>query len=124
MMEIYTDENCTNTTSNVMSNASSENELPNNGAQGTVIISHGTISISDSVIAQNSVLSVKKERVDSNQTNIYTTLDKIYLPATLMILMCMIVIILQIPTVLYYTDPSSAESMLFDSINLETCSVS
>jgi len=107
-----------------MSNAPSENKLPNNGAQGTVIISHGTISISDSVIAQNNVHSVKKERVNSNQTNIYTTLEKICFPAILIILMCMIVIILQIPTVLYYTDPPSAESMLFDSINMETCSVS
>ena len=123
-MEFYTDENCINTTNNVMSNTPSGNELLSNGTHKSVTISHDTISISDSVIAQNTVHSVKKERVNSNQTNSYTTLEKIYLPATLIILMCMIVIMLQIPTVLYYTDPPSAESMLFDYINLETCSVS
>ena len=84
------------------------------------------ISISEPVIdnTNSSFHSMKKEKVHSKQINSYTTWEKIYLPATLIILMCMIAIILQIPTVLYYSDPPSAEPVLLDNINLETCSVS
>ena len=81
------------------------------------------ISINESVIANtnSNFYSIKPQKVETDD---YTTLEKIYLPAILILLMCVIVIILQIPTVLYYTDPPLAESMLLDNINLETCSVS
>ena len=42
----------------------------------------------------------------------------------LIISMAIVVAVLQIPTILYYTDPPSAEVTLFDNIDLESCSVS
>ena len=38
--------------------------------------------------------------------------------------MVIVAVILQIPSVLYYTDPPSAEANLLDQVDLETCSVS
>ena len=38
--------------------------------------------------------------------------------------MVVVAVILQIPSVLYYTDPPSAEANLLDQVDLETCSVS
>ena len=92
----------------------SENETLGNGTHKSTNFSR-EISITESVIANvsNNLQSMKREKINSSQTNVYTTLEKSYLPASLIILMCMIVIMLQIPTVLYYTDPPSAESMHF-----------
>ena len=42
----------------------------------------------------------------------------------LIISMVIVVAILQIPTILYYTDPPSAEFTLLDNVDLESCSVS
>jgi len=106
----------------LMSSIPLKNDALSNGTYKSNTFSR-KISISESVIANtnNNFHSMKAEKVETND---YTTFEKIYLPATLIIIMCMIVFILQIPTVLYYTDPPSAESMLLDNINLETCSVS
>ena len=129
MTEVHTDENHINTNNVMISNILSENEVMNNETQvsnGTDELSKSTtISISESVIAENNLHTIEKEKVNSNQSrNMYTTLQKYYLPVTMIILICIIVITLQIPTVLYYTDLPSAESMLYENINLETCSVS
>ena len=125
MTEIHTDENCINI-NGMTSNSPSENEAMSNGSHDkTATFSHDTISISESVIARNNIHTVKKEKVNTIQPrNMHTILEKSYLPVTLIILMCIIVMVLQIPTVLYYTDPPSAESMLLENINVETCSVS
>ena len=42
----------------------------------------------------------------------------------LIVSMVIVVAILQIPTILYYTDPPLAEVALLDNIDLESCSVS
>ena len=42
----------------------------------------------------------------------------------LIISMVIVVAILQIPAILYYTDPPSAEFTLLDNVDLESCSVS
>ena len=119
-MEVHTGENCIDI-DNVMSDIPSENGVMRNGTHKSATLSNDAISISESVIARNNLHIAKKE---NDQTNMYTTLEKSYLPVTLIIMMFIIVMILQIPTVLYYTDPPSAESMLYENINLETCSVS
>ena len=38
--------------------------------------------------------------------------------------MIIVVVLLQIPTILYYTDPPSAEVVLLDNVDFESCSVS
>ena len=111
----------------MISNIQSENKEMSNETRElsrSTTFNQDRVSISESVIAQKHLHTVEKEKVNFNQTNTYTTLQKSYLPAALMILMCIIVMILQIPTVLYYTDPPSMEPMLYENINLETCSVS
>ena len=42
----------------------------------------------------------------------------------LIVSIVIVIAILQIPTILYYTDPPSAEVAAFDNIDLESCSVS
>ena len=127
-LQVHTDENCINTDDVMISNIQSGNkEMSGNETHKlsrSTTFNQDNISISESVIAQKHLYIVEKEKVNSNQTNLYTTLQKCYLPAALMILICIIVMILQIPTVLYYTDPPSAEPMLYENINVETCSVS
>ena len=125
MTEVHTDENCININNMMPSTSPSENQTVSNGPHKSATFSHDTVSISESVIAKTNLHTVKKEKVNTNQPrNMFTILEKSYLPVVLIILMCFIVMILQIPTVLYYTDPPSAEPVLLESINLETCSVS
>lgn len=137
MMEVQTDETCINidniTTSSIpsedsaTSNIPTQNEMISNGPHRTpksTTFSQDAISISESVIEQK---PVKKEKANSKQANKHITLslEKSYLPAILLTLMCVVAVILQIPTIVFYTDPPSAEaSLLFEKINLETCSVS
>lgn len=130
MTEVHTDENCgcVNTDSSTTSNTPSENvvmdsepgqRLPNK----STTFSQDTISISESVITHNKVHSKKKKEI--NQINKYTILEKTYMPAILIILMCIVVVTLQIPTMLYYTKPPSADvTLLFDNVDLESCTVS
>ena len=132
MTEIHTENHITNVM--VSPNILSENTMMNNETQvnneahelsKNTTFSHDTISISESVIAQNNPRTVEEQKTNiNNSRDLYTTLQKCYLPVTLIISMCIIVMILQIPTVLYYTDPPSARSMLYENINVETCSVS
>ena len=123
--EVHTDENCINLDSATMSNVPSENEVMSNGShrapKSTTFRDQDTFSISESVIAQNN----QNDKDNSKQTNKNTTLENSQLNIALIMLMCIIAMILQIPTVLYYTDPPSAESnMILDNINVESCSVS
>ena len=129
MTEVHTDENCTNHTDNVTNfNGLSEDEGMNNDYEShkmpkSISFGNEAISISSLVIVQvNS--TIKKEKVDVEPTKKSIILQNIYLPAILIISMCIIVAILQIPTILYYTDPPSADVALFDNINLESCTVS
>ena len=125
MTEVHTDENCININNMISNTIPSENQAMSNRQCKSATFSQDTVSISESMIAQTNVHTVKKENVNQQrQFNTYTTLEKSYLPVVLIILMCIIVMILQIPTVLYYTDPPSAEPALLENINLETCSVS
>ena len=123
MTEVRIDENCININNMMPSTSPSENQPMSNGSHKSVTLKHDTVSISESVIAQTNLHTVKKEKVNQPR-NTYTTLEKFYLPVILITLMCIIVMILQIPTVLYYTNPPSAEPALLENINLETCSVS
>jgi len=129
MTEVHTDENCTNHTDNVTNfNGLSEDEGMNNDHEShkmpkSISFGNETTSISDSVIVQvNS--AIKKEKTNTKPKKKSIILQNTYLPAILIILMCIIVAILQIPTILYYTDPPSADDALFDNINLESCTVS
>ena len=130
-------ENRTDTNNVRNSHILSENTVMNNETQmnngahelsrnTTFSTSRDTISISESAIAQNNLHTVEEQKTNNinHPRNLYTTLQKCCLPVILLISVCIIVIILQIPTVLYYTDPPSAESMLYENIHLETCSVS
>ena len=42
----------------------------------------------------------------------------------LIIAMGIVVVLMQIPSILYYTDPPSGEANLLEDVDLETCSVS
>ena len=81
----------------------------------------------ESKVAEESISSpAKKEKSKFNNAlrrkcmmmQQYTHLMPLIIP------MAVVVAILQIPTILYYTDPPSAEVALFDNIDLESCSVS
>lgn len=127
MTEAHTGENCTNYIDNVTNlNVSSEDEgmINDHESYKKPKSGHETISISESVIVQTNFTTIKKEDVDTKQIKKCITLQNTYLPAILIILMCIVVAILQIPTILYYIDPPSADATLFDNINLESCSVS
>ena len=63
--------------------------------------------------------SKKKTKVSS-----WSSSQTIQKPILLVLLMCLIVAVLQIPSVLYYTEPPSAEVSLLDSVDLESCTVS
>ena len=128
MTDIHIDENCrcVNIDSITMYNAPSLNEVMNNGSgqrqPENTTFTRDTISISESVIVHENIHPRKKE---TEQLNKYTILEKTYMPAILIILMCIVVVTLQIPTILYYTElPSVDVSLLFDNIDLESCSVS
>ena len=128
MTDVHTNEDCrcVNIDSITMSNAPSLNEVMNNGSgqrlPESTTFNQDTISISESVIVHEKINSKKKE---NEQINKYTILEKTYMPAILIILMCIVVVTLQIPTILYYTKLPSAEvSLLYDNIDLESCSVS
>ena len=126
MTEIHADESCrcANTDSSTISNTPSENEVMNNeSGQRLPKSTHDTISISESVITHKKIYSKRKKEID--QINKYTILEKTYMPAILIILMCIVVVTLQIPTMLYYTKPPSADiTSLFDNVDLESCTVS
>jgi len=125
MTEVCTDENYTHHTDNVTNfNGLSEDEGMSNDHEShkmpkSISFGNEAISISSLVIVQ-----VKKEKVNVEPTKKSIILQNTYLPAILIISMCIIVAILQIPTILYYTDPPSADVALFDNINLESCTVS
>ena len=126
MTEIHADESCrcANTDSSTISNTPSENEVMNNeSGQRLPKSTHDTISISESVITHKKIHSKRKKEI--NQINKYTILEKTYMPAILIILLCIVVVTLQIPTMLYYTKPPSADiTLLFDDVDLESCTVS
>ena len=125
MTEVHADESCINIDNVATSNIPSENEVTSNGLHTipkSVTFTQDKISISESVIAKKDLHTAKKK---SKQANKWSNLEKSYLPAFLIILMFVIVMVLQLPTVLYYTDPPSADvALLFDDINLESCTVS
>ena len=128
MTDIHIDENCrcVNIDSIMMPDTPSVNEVMNNGSgqrlPENTTFTRDTISISESVIVHERINTKKKE---SEQINKYTILEKTYMPAILIVLMCIVVVTLQIPTMLYYTElPSVDVSLLFDNIDLESCSVS
>ena len=54
----------------------------------------------------------------------WVTLQQYIHLVPLIVSMIIVVVILQIPTILYYTDPPSAEVTLLDDVDLERCSVS
>ena len=128
MTEVHADESCINMDGVATSNSPSENEVTSNGLHTipkSITFSQDTISISESVIAKKDLHTAKKAGVNSKQANKWSKLEKSYLPVFMIILMFLIVIVMQVPTVLYYTDPPSADiALLFDDINLETCTVS
>ena len=128
MTEVHTDESCISIDSIAMSNIPSENAVVSNGSHTipkSITFSQDTVSISESVIAKKNLSTLKKKTVNSKQTNKWNNLENSYLPVALIILMFLIVVVLQIPTVLYYTEPPSADiALLFDDINLESCTVS
>jgi len=69
------------------------------------------------------------EKSSKEKTNISTctrwgSLQRIRKTILLAFLMCMVVVVLQIPTILYFTEPSSVEVSLLDTVDLESCSVS
>jgi len=45
-------------------------------------------------------------------------------PILLLFLMCLVVVVLQIPTILYYSESPSIEVSILDNVDLESCSVS
>lgn len=123
--EVHANKNCINLDSTTMSNVPSENEVMSNGShrapKSTTFRDQDTFSISESVIVQNN----QNKKDNSKQAHKNTTLENFHLHIALIMIMCIIAMILQIPTVLYYTDPPSAEgSMILDNINVESCSVS
>ena len=128
MTDVHIDENCrcVNIDNIMMPDTPSVNEVMNNGSgqrlPENTAFTRDTISISESVSVHEKINSKKKE---TEQINKYTILEKTYMPAILIILMCIVVVTLQIPTILYYTElPSVDVSLLFDNIDLESCSVS
>ena len=68
----------------------------------------------------------KKEENKSNNAlrEKWITMQQYTHLVPLIISMAIVVALLQIPTILYYTDPPSAEITLLDSVDLESCSVS
>ena len=128
MTEVHTDESCISIDSIAMSDIPSENVVVSNGSHTTpksITFSQDTVSISESVIAKKTLSTSKKKTVNSKQANKWNNLESSYLPVALIILMFLIVVVLQIPTILYYTEPPSADiASLFDDINLESCTVS
>ena len=124
MTEVHADESSIKMDSITMSDNPSKNKVMNNGSHKirskSVTISERTASISESVIAKENLLTIKKEQSNSKQGNQFKIS---YLG--LIIAMFLTIVVLQLPTVFYYTDPPSADvALLFDDINLESCTVS
>ena len=70
---------------------------------------------------------VEKSSKAKTKVSTYTScglLQRIRKRIVLAFLMCMVVVVLQIPTILYFTEPSSVEVSLLDNVDLESCSVS
>ena len=123
-METHTDENCINAENITTSNVLSEDEVMNESYKVPESVSfkhHDTVSISESVIVQKNISTVVTATTQPFKS---INLQESCLTATLILLMCIIILTLQVPTILYYTDPPSADATLFDNINLESCSVS
>ena len=107
-------------------NCDSDSTIPNpmfksKNDEETHTVPHSPVL--ESKVAEESISSpAKKEKVNIIRKCMmmqqYTHLMPLIIP------MAIVIAILQIPTILYYTDPPSAEVALFDNIDLESCSVS
>ena len=64
----------------------------------------------------------KEESKRSDESRGWKMIVLHWLP--LIIAMGIVVVLMQIPSILYYTDPPSGEANLLEDIDLETCSVS
>ena len=127
MTEVHAGESCISIDSITISNTPSQDEVINGShtIPKSITFGQNTVSISESVIAKKNLHTAMKEKVYSKQVKKWSNLESSYLPVALIILMFLIAAVLQIPTVLYYTDPPSADTTsLFDDISLESCTVS
>ena len=50
--------------------------------------------------------------------------QKVFLPTLVAVVLILVVLIFQIPTLLYYTDPPLIDNLPLEGFNLENCSVS
>ena len=128
MTEVHAGESCISIDSTTMSDTPSQDKVMSNGSHTipkSITFGQNTVSISESVIAKKNLHTAMKEKVYSKQVKKWSNLESSYLPVALIILMFLIAAVLQIPTILYYTEPPSADTAsLFDDINLESCTVS
>ena len=89
--------------------------------------SNGNVKCEDdckSVKNNSSSGLVEKSSKEKTKTSSCSSFQTIQKPILLVFLMCMIGAVLQIPTILYYTETPSTEVSLLDSVDLESCSVS
>lgn len=128
MTDSHNDENCINIDSITKPDIPSNNGLMSNGShkiRNKSITFSDTVSISESMIAGKNLNMAKKERVNSLQSNEFKSSHLPCPTVGLVILMLFVVIILQVPTALYYTDlPSADIALLLDGIDLGSCTVS
>ena len=89
----------------------------------THTVPHSCSPVLQSKVIEESINSPVKKEKSKFRERWYMMQQYTHL-VPLIVSMIIVIAILQIPTILYYTDPPSAEVALLDSIDLESCSVS